>query len=49
MRSSAENDWKMDRVAESTYCAWLGHSAKVSRDHYVSPTHAEFEAVSQHA
>ncbi len=45
MRSSCENDWKQRGVAEPTYCTWLGHSSAVSRRHYVSPTEAEFEAI----
>lgn len=45
MRSSCENDWKQKGVAEATYCAWLGHSPKVSREHYVAPTEAEYEAI----
>jgi site-specific recombinase XerC len=48
MRSSCENDWKQAAVAEPTYCTWLGHSSQVSRKHYVSPTDAEFAAVSAH-
>ncbi len=46
MRSSCENDWKQKHVAEATYCVWLGHSPTVSRKHYVAPTEAEFEAIS---
>lgn len=49
MRSSCENDWKLAGVNEPTYCCWLGHSPTVSRRHYVSPTEAEFAAVSGHA
>ena len=48
LRSSCENEWKVDGVAEPTYAAWLGHSPTVSRKHYVSPTEAEFAAVSGH-
>ena len=44
-RSSCENDWKTGGTAEATYATWMGHSAKVSREHYVAPTDAEFEAV----
>ena len=46
LRSSCENDWKEKGVAEPTYCCWIGHGAKVSRDHYVSPTENEFVSVS---
>ena len=45
MRSSCENDWKQKGVAEATYCAWIGHSPKVSREYYVAPTEAEYEAI----
>jgi integrase len=45
MRSSCENDWKVKGLAEPTYTTWLGHSAKVSREHYVAPTDAEFAVV----
>ncbi len=45
MRSSCENDWKVKKVAEPTYAAWLGHSVEVSRQHYVSPTDEEFAVV----
>ena len=47
LRSSCENDWKQKQVAEATYCVWIGHSPTVSRKHYVSPSEAEFEAVSE--
>ena len=47
MRSSCENDWKMRGVAEATYAAWMGHSAKVSRKHYTAPTDQEFAAVAK--
>ena len=47
MRSSCENDWKQAGIAEPTYCAWVGHSAKVSREHYVSPTEAEYALVTR--
>ena len=47
LRSSCEQDWKMAGVAEPTYCTWIGHGGDVSRKHYVSPTEAEFEAVSK--
>ncbi len=46
MRVSRENDWKRDGFAEATYAKWLGHSAAVSRQHYVSPTTEEFAAAS---
>ena len=49
MRKSAEDDWKTRGVAEATYAAWLGHSTKVSRENYVSPTEAEFDAVTKAA
>ena len=42
MRVSRENDWKLAGFAEATYAKWLGHSETVSRQHYVSPTDAEF-------
>ncbi len=45
MRSSYENEWKQRGVAEATYCAWLGHSPKVSREHYVAPTNDEYQAI----
>lgn len=44
MRVSRENDWKLAGFAEATYAKWLGHSEAVSRQHYVSPTEAEFNA-----
>jgi integrase len=47
MRTSRENDWKERGVAEATYAAWMGHSADVSRKHYVSPTATEFQAQTQ--
>lgn len=49
MRSSCENDWKSAGYAEPTYCAWAGHSPTVSRKHYVAPTDAEFDAVTNAA
>jgi integrase len=49
MRSSCENDWKQQGLAEPTYAAWLGHSPTVSRKHYVSPTEAEFAIVTEMA
>lgn len=49
MRSSCENDWKQQGVAEATYCAWLGHSPRVSREHYVEPMDSEFDAITQAA
>lgn len=49
LRSSCENAWKVAGIAEPTYTAWAGHSAPVSRRHYVSPTPDEFAAVSQPA
>ena len=45
MRSSCENDWKEDGIAEATYTAWLGHSAEVSRKSYVAPKDSEFDRV----
>jgi integrase len=45
MRSSCENDWKSANVAEATYATWMGHSADVSRKHYVNPTDAEFDSI----
>jgi len=47
MRSSAENDLKASGVAEATYAAWMGHSAKVSRESYTAPMDEEFEAITQ--
>ena len=47
LRKSAEDDWKEQGVAEATYSAWLGHSEKVSRTHYVSPKESEYEAVTK--
>ena len=44
MRPSCENDWKVAGFAEPTYCTWVGHSAEVSRKHYVVPTETEFAA-----
>ncbi len=32
-------------VAEATYAAFLGHDPSVSRKHYVSPTAAEYDAL----
>ena len=49
MRSSCEQDWKLAGFAEPTYCTWIGHGADVSREHYVSPTAAEFDAVTETA
>ncbi len=48
MRVSCENEWKLAGLSEPTYAAWIGHSPAVSRRHYVSPTEAEFAAVSGH-
>ena len=48
MRVSCENEWKLAGLSEPTYAAWIGHSPEVSRRHYVSPTEAEFAAVSGH-
>lgn len=45
LRSSCENDWKEQGIAEATYSVWIGHSVKVSRANYVSPLLTEFEAV----
>ncbi len=47
LRSSAENDWKTAGIHEATYAAWAGHSATVSRKHYVSPMASEFDAVTR--
>jgi hypothetical protein len=47
MRSSCENDWKADGIAEPTFTTWLGRSATVSRQHSVAPTDAEFERVTK--
>ena len=47
MRSSCENDWKVQGIAEATYTAWIGHTAIVSRQHYVAPTDAEFDLVAR--
>jgi integrase len=49
LRSSCENDWKQSSIAEATYCTWMGHSATVSRAHYVAPTDAEFAIVTRAA
>lgn len=43
LRSSRENQWKAEGVAEATYAAWLGHSIAVSRKHYVQPLDSEFD------
>ena len=45
MRSSCENAWKANGVAEATYAAFLGHDPSVSRRHYVHPTEAEYDAL----
>lgn len=45
LRSSCENQWKTEGVAEATYSAWLGHSVAVSRKHYVQPLDSEFDQV----
>ncbi len=47
MGSSCENDWKVQGIAEATYTAWIGHDAKVSREHYVAPTDGEFARVTK--
>ena len=47
MRTSCENDWKAAGIPEPTYTAWAGHSATVSRRHYVSPTEEEFARVTK--
>ncbi len=39
------DNWKRQGIAEATYAAWLGDSPIVSRQHYVSPTEAEFKLV----
>ncbi len=44
MRVSRENDRKLAGFVEATFTTWLGHSPTVSRQHYVSPTDAEFTA-----
>jgi hypothetical protein len=49
MRSSCENEWKAEGVAEATYAAWLGHDPSVSRKHYVSPTEEEFARITKAA
>jgi integrase len=49
LRSSLENDWKADGIAEPTYTTWLGHTASVSREHYVAPTDADFARVTSAA
>lgn len=46
LRSSCENGWKQDGIAEPTFANWLGHSPAVSRMYYTSPTDQEFAAVS---
>lgn len=46
LRSSCENGWKQDGVAEPTFANWLGHSPTVSRMFYTAPTDQEFAAVS---
>jgi len=47
LRSSIENDWKALGVPEPTYLCWMGHSSAVSRDHYVRPMDAEFDAITK--
>ena len=47
LRSSCENDWKVNGTAEATYAAWSGHGETVSRKHYTSPTDIEFAAISR--
>jgi hypothetical protein len=47
MRSSCENDWKVKGIAEDTYTKFLGHSKAVAREHYTSPTDAEFALVTK--
>ena len=47
LRSSRENQWKSEGIAEATYSAWLGHSIQVSRKHYVQPLGGEFDQVTQ--
>ena len=47
LRSSCENDWKALGVPEATYCAWMGHSGKVSREHYVRPLGSEFDFITK--
>ena len=47
LRASCENDWKQRGVPEATYTAWMGHSAKVSRKHYVRPLDSEFNAIAK--
>ncbi len=44
LRSSCENDWKLE-LPEATYCAFIGHSAEVSRKNYVAPVDAEFKLI----
>lgn len=47
LRASCENDWKRRGIPEATYTAWMGHSSKVSRKHYVRPLDSEFAAVAK--
>ena len=47
LRASRENDWKTEGIAEPTYCSWMGHTALVSRQHYVAPTDSEFAAATR--
>lgn len=47
LRSSCENGWKQDGVAEPTFANWLGHSPAVSRMYYTAPTDQEFASVTR--
>jgi len=47
LRSSCENQWKTEGIAEATYSVWLGHSIEVSRKHYVQPLESEFDNVTR--
>lgn len=47
LRSSTENDWKALGVPGATYVVWMGHSSKVSREHYVRPLGAEFDLITK--
>lgn len=47
LRVSAEQDWKLAGISESTYTVWAGHSVSVSRKHYVSPLASEFDAIAK--
>jgi len=38
---------KVDRIAQSTYCRWLGHAPEVSEASYVAPTAEEFTLITR--